>query len=151
MKEPNNPKIGSRYVVSSDDSHVLFKKGDVLELVRDDHTECPEFSRVGHTDRMYFFWRNLEPLTKTLDNLEVGDVLENEHGFERKVLAALPGAYLLSHHDKIESAYDWYTPYNLKEAGYILKNQPQDYTIELSLQEVADKFGIPVDKLRIKE
>lgn len=148
MQRPNNPKRGDKFRVISE--YTLFPKGEIVNLYFDDLTNSPAFiNKKG--DYYCIPWGDVEPLTKTLDNLEVGDVVVDTIGNEREILCLLPGLYLLSDFNTKDMGSHWYKKSYLKESGYTLKNQPQDDTTELSLQEVADKFGIPVDKLIIKE
>lgn len=89
---------------------------------------------------------------KTLDSLEPGDVLLTASGNERTVIDVLPHSVLLSFLGDPDIVDDWYTPAELRASGYRLKDQPEPTDLtELTLDEIAEKFEVPVDKLRIKD
>lgn len=91
---------------------------------------------------------DLEPIKKTLDNLEVGDVIEND-GYERKIVDVLPNSYVIGSNDDNEVVVGILSKKIIKELGYTVKQEEK--VTELTLEQVADKFDIPVDELRIKE
>ncbi len=59
----------------------------------------------------------LESVEKTLNNLCVGDLVENAGGV-RKVLGRADGCYLLSYQDDHNSTCSWYTVADLSKYGY---------------------------------
>ncbi len=59
----------------------------------------------------------VEPAKKTLDNLCVGDFIENEYGV-RKVLATINECCLLSESGEYTSTDIWYTTAELDKYGY---------------------------------
>lgn len=85
---------------------------------------------------------------KSLDNLEVGDVLVR-NGQERAVLAVVDKLVALSYWDMPDEHYEWYTVAELRKSGMKLKDSEE--ITELTLEEVAELKGIPVEKLRIKD
>lgn len=91
-------------------------------------------------------------ITKTLDSLSVGDVLVNEsYGDEQTVLGVCGRVICLSRTNDAEAASNWWTVDELKKEGYKHKCQPEESTTELTLDQISEKFNIPLDKLRIKE
>lgn len=89
---------------------------------------------------------HLEPLEKTWDTLEEGDILLDEDGDECEVLGICGRAILLE-----RSGYFW-TKEELIRDGYTIKNAtPEPEQTEVTLQDIADWKGIPVEQLRIKE
>jgi hypothetical protein len=82
--------------------------------------------------------------------MKVGDVIVDKNGEEAKILALTNNhtAFLKSRWGDFNLAGDWYT--FTEATNWHLKNQQEDKT-ELTLEEVATKFNIPVDQLRIKE
>lgn len=93
----------------------------------------------------------LEPLTG-LEAMEVGDIIVDEDGDEAKVLEVGETSFLKSYWDDYERTTIWYSFEEAEEKGWKLKGE-EDKTglTELTLKEVAEKFEIPIDKLRIKE
>lgn len=73
---------------------------------------------------------HLLPFEKTLENLEVGDVLFNGiSGFERKVLAVVGNIVALSERNGFEAMDSWWTTQELKDRGYDLF-QPESTPLE---------------------
>jgi hypothetical protein len=78
-------------------------------------------------------------IEKTLDNLEVGDVVENKFIGERTVLVVLPGLYALSGTSSKEEFGAWAAPYNLKKQNYTIKGQaPKPEPKEMTMKELAE-------------
>lgn len=88
----------------------------------------------------------------SLEAMKVGDVIAHPDGRETKVLAITNNhtAFLKSAWDDFDYVYSWYTFTEAKELGYKLKNQPEDIT-EITLEEIAQLKGVPVEKIRVKE
>ena len=83
-----------------------------------------------------------------LEAVKVGDVIVNENGEEAKILAITNNhtAFLRSYSGRFGESFDWYT--FTEATNWHLKNQQET---ELTLEQIANKFNIPVDQLRIKE
>lgn len=86
---------------------------------------------------------------KTLYNLEAGDVVKDKNGDTRKIIDVLPHSLLISQNFYNDYASGWYTPKELEDFGYTV--QPTTPTTELTREQIAEKFGVPVEQLRIKE
>lgn len=86
----------------------------------------------------------------TFDNISVGDRFTDAGGMEEREVVAVGPKYIGTI-DIYDGTNDpsGYTIKELKEEGYKII-QPE-VTTELTLQEIANKLGIPVEKLRIKE
>lgn len=93
----------------------------------------------------------IEPIEKTLYNLEPGDVLVDEDGDERTVIDVLPNSVLLSSYSNKNNAGTWMTPNDLERRGYKLKDAPTTGTTELSVAELEEKLGIEAGTLRVKK
>ena len=86
---------------------------------------------------------------------KVGDVLINSDGRQRLVLAVSGYACLLSQdHDYVNSGCwytHWYTQYELDRNGWKLYTEtPEPTKTKLTLQQIADKFGMSVDEIEIE-
>lgn len=79
---------------------------------------------------------------------KIGDIVINEDGFKRKVLAVVGNLTALSASYNSNYFGNWYAKKQLEDYGYKLANEEET---TLSMQEVADKFGVDVDKLKIKK
>jgi hypothetical protein len=64
-------------------------------------------------------------MNKTLDQIQKGDVVVNEDGDERTVLARVEDIVCLSDFESTSVANDWYTIEELKNNGHTLKPTPQ--------------------------
>lgn len=107
------------------------------------------------------------PKKKTLETLEVGDYVRYNKTTVIRVLAAQgEGEYrtyvtsfshLDTHDDTLETceflkkARPVYTAYELEILGYTPYTPEEDEETTLTMDEVAKKFGVAVDKLRIKK
>jgi len=85
----------------------------------------------------------------TWDTLKWKDVVIDEDGEERLVLGVLNDLVFLSGCDVFNVAGTWYLIQELQEKGYTIKQAPVD-KLELTLEQVAEKFGIEVGNLKIK-
>jgi hypothetical protein len=85
----------------------------------------------------------LELVVRTMDNLQPGDILVNKE-------AVLGNIVFTS--DTDDSVLSYYIVERMKEEGWTLKGStPEPEVAELTLDEIASKFDIPVEKLRIKD
>jgi len=87
-------------------------------------------------------------LDRTIEDVQEGDVVTDSDGYNRKVLGRCGDVVFLSS-TIMHEAYSCTLSVGDLRKGYRIK---QDTPItEVTLQEVADKMGIPVERLRIKE
>ena len=93
---------------------------------------------------------NSKLMERTMEDLQKGDVIVNKSGREVTVIERL---------GDIVFTTDWENDWNssfvlntteLKNKGYTVKRDKLEPT-ELTMQEVADKFGVDVGKLKIKK
>ena len=76
---------------------------------------------------------------------KVGDIVVNTDGDESKVLAVIENCFLKSLLEDFDIMDRWYTFEEVKRYGWKLKPT----TTKLSMDQIADKFGINVDNLEI--
>lgn len=92
---------------------------------------------------------------KLADGLEVGDVVEcSSRSAEATVLAVVGGGVLLSAWDDFDIAGPWYTLGELVRKGVELKKEPtraEDKPTELTIDQIAEKFGLKPEQVRIKK
>lgn len=109
-----------------------------------------EYSRAMGLDLSSSHSLTTSPIgPKTLDNLEVGDVLLSASG-ERTVLAVCGRLVFYSYADQPNSSSMFLTVEELKDKGFKVKSQESNI-VEMTLEEVAKLKGVPVENLRIKE
>jgi hypothetical protein len=88
-------------------------------------------------------------LDRTIEDVQEGDVVVDEDGYNRKVLGRCGDVVFLSSTIMHEAYSCVLSVGDLRKGNYKIK---QDTPItEVTLQEVADKMGVPVEQLRIKE
>lgn len=119
--------------------------GDIVTITRCDNErisfECGNGDRCSHSIQ-YF---KILP-KKTWDTLEVGDILVYKDGAisARRVLAIIDEVVALAS----GSGVMWYVLANLKNSWTI---KGAVTTKQLTLDDIAKKFDIPLDQLRIKD
>jgi len=98
----------------------------------------------------YYDVTNIQLKGKTL--YEEGDILVDKDGDERMVLGSHKYLYHLSEPNNFEIWCMEFTPKELEEAGFTIKGQETvEETVEVSMDEIASKFGIDVKNLKIKK
>lgn len=148
----NKFKVGDRVKITKEQhSTCNLQKGDVGVIADINTNNAPYVYRVkGLKNWACMGEDDMQLRNKSLDNLEVGDVLVDCARYERTVLAIVGKLVALSQGNRPETHYEWYTVAELKETSYKLKDSEEEIT-ELTLEEVAELKGIPVEKLRIKD
>ena len=107
----------------------------------------------GHSDRTAIYWDtclyyyNVKLKEKTLDNLEVGDILVaksrfNNKACEKKVLGICGLVYFLSEIDDFGTSCSNFTIQEIKEF-YTLKQEeePEEKTEEVTMAELEEELG----------
>lgn len=149
---------------------MVFHKGDVVKnnysegTVYSYHaagTDCA-FGHTGKREHVHydksggFDYVSVLTLIKaapcTLETLEVGDEVATGTNGTKTVLAVSGKLFALSNVDMPGHLDDWWTVQEMEEKGFTVKlAEPEDDTVEMTLEEVAELKGVPVEKLRIKE
>ena len=79
-----------------------------------------------------------------------GDVIVDEDGDEQIVLGVCGKVIFISNINDHEGVYRFSTAKRLRELGYTMQTSRPEVT-ELTMEEVAEKFGVDVENIRIKE
>jgi hypothetical protein len=90
---------------------------------------------------------------KELEDVEVGDILVDDEGKDRYVMGVAGKMVWLSNtcdEANHEGNTNLYTMIELKEDGFTFKDQEPEI-MELSMDEVAKKFGKSASEIRIKK
>jgi len=150
MKKPENLKVGDMFRVIEEKG--LFNAGEIISLKEDDGSVCPYFWKEDKSDYRGMFWSNLEPYPKSVRDAQVGDVVViGEYGGEYLVLERGQNSVLLSCGNYFKKADGNYT-FDQLEKYFTLKDAPVvDDNIVLSMDQIAEKFGIDASKLKIKK
>lgn len=131
-----------------------YGKGDLLRITQKRDTDqvfTIDVERISDGRAAWVFTQNIKlhkKASKTWDTLAPGDVI-HRHGIKHRVLDVLENCVLFEsavHTSGVGIARkaDW------KEEGWKIEGAEEEPR-ELTLKEIADKFNIPVDELRIKD
>lgn len=143
MKRPVSPVVGSEYRIVSD-GLIYFSKNErvILRELSVDGSDLFESEEVIHT----ISWSDLEPLEKTLDDLEKGDVVVISE-YERTILARLEDCFLLSAISNNDQTGLWITLSSMKKNGYHFKSPTK---VKVTMEEVAAALGREVGTFEIE-
>ena len=137
---PAYPKVGDlvEFVVDYHAGGVQAGYTGRVEAIEPQNTRGGPLARVtGVRNRAYV--SRLKVVEKTMDNLEVGDVLEYKgtyiEDYERKVVAVVDN-YVITE-DSDDQSLNAYTKDQLKEEKWVLKTEP----VEMTVAEIAEKLG----------
>ena len=125
-------RVGDKFKVLV--ANEFFKVGEVIELVSDDGSKNPWFKKANGGGHHPCYLDRLEPLPHTLETLRRGDFVLDDDGDPRKILADLPGVYLISEHNDHDVADGWYTAVELKRDGYTVPESTEPDKIEIEGQ-----------------
>jgi hypothetical protein len=129
-----------------------FKVGDrVCNSYAEYTVDHVDGGRVYYTGGGYDMERTVtlvKSATPSLDNLSVDDVVVNDDGEEFTVVGVF--GRLVFVEDGNGHANGYFTVKELKDNDFTVIGAEEALT-ELTLPEIAEKFNIPTDKLRIKK
>lgn len=81
---------------------------------------------------MAWIEEEISPLEKTWETLKAGDIVIDEEGYERKVLARVDELIALSDENYHDIFNSWRVVSRIKKFGYTIKqDKPQEETIEI--------------------
>ena len=95
-------------------------------------------------------WVELYRPTITWETLKWKDVVVNGNGHERMVLGVLNDLVFVSYTDDVEKTCNPNHKQELKNTGYTIK-QPTPEKLELTLDQIAEKYGVDVTNIKIKK
>lgn len=92
------------------------------------------------------------PGIRDIMDVQYGDMIQKQDK-TRKVLGVVGDIVFLSNCNISEVCNSLFTKDELKKNGYTIKQdiEEEEQIQEFTIQEIADKMGIPVEKLRIKD
>jgi len=149
MQKPKNIKEGDQFRVI--ERYGIFKVGEIITLKDDDGSDNPFFWKEDKSNHWSIYFSDLEPHAKTVRDAQVGDVVVDEiSGDEHLVLERLQNSVLISDASDFKTAGSIYT-FNELEEYYTLKDTPEpvDISIIITMDQIAEKFGVEVSKLKI--
>lgn len=137
-------KVGDRVRVTADDNH----KNEVGTVIGISSyyidTRWPYTIHFSDgTTQIYCE----EELIKEEYMFNVGDIVVDKDGYTCKVLAVYGEITALSDYDDYDTYGSWYTKEQLKK----FKCKLAEEETTLTMQEIADKFGVDVDTLKVEK
>lgn len=147
-------RTGKAYKVISEGS--MFPLGTVVYIIIDDRSDRPGVSTEKYGPRQYWeYMHNLEEID-AMDALKAGDILVKKDARDKdhyQVVGTYEkgGATLVAVIDIYDGSKDL-RPLSLDQAKrlYVLKGTEPEVT-EFTLEQIAEKMGVPVEQIRIKE
>jgi len=161
-----NYKIGDKIKVKEKfweiESDVGFKDvmkklaGRTLEVARVDSDEDVRTKQDDSNDDTNWYWDKnwIEPYNPTItwETLKWKDVVVDSDGDERMVLGVLNDTVLLSGADNFNMSGSNYHKKEIQEWGFTIKQPtPPVEKQELTLDQIAEKFGVDVTNIKIKK
>lgn len=139
----------SRYYTRGNESNPRNTEGTIHKVRDSDYGFGTQVDWDNNTSNSYNI-SDLELVEKSLDNLAIGDVIVDRNGEHEREVVAVGPEYIgtIDKYDNSDDKSAWKTAV-LKEGGYKVKQEPQ--FVEVTLADIAGKFDISIDKLRIKE
>jgi len=145
MQRPNNPKAGDQFRVIEGNGYLSV--GEIISLKNNDGSDYPFFWKEDKSDFWSINFSKLEPLTKTIRDAQVGDLVVHKDGSERMALERWQNTILLSQIDNFKRIGHIFTFDELEE-DFTLKADPVKQRI-LTMDQIAEKFGVDVSNLKI--
>jgi len=100
------------------------------------------------------WWMNddLKLMEKTMENLVQGDVLVSESTYQENLIfqGKVGDIFGFIEDEEDNRSAVWFSKEELDELKYTIKGSEPEQT-EVTLAEIADKFGVDVESLRIKD
>lgn len=91
---------------------------------------------------------NSKLMEKTMEDLQKGDVIISKSGREHTVIERLGDiVFTTGYENNWDDTVAWNTT-ELKDRGFTIK-QPETEPTEITMQQIADEFGVDVSKLKI--
>ena len=146
MQRPTNLKVGDQFRVIKGTGR--FKLGETITLKKDDGTDCPFFWSADKSDYWSISFSSLEPYTKTVRDAQVGDVVVGISG-EHIVLERWQNTVMLSSANNFKSSSSSIYTFDELEEHFTLKDAPEVVETLLTMNEIAEKFGVDVSTLKI--
>ena len=119
MQKPNNPKVGDLFRVI--ERNCYFNVGEIITLKNNDGSDYPFFWKEDKSDFWSINFYKLEPVTKTVRDVRVGDVVVGKYsGYEYMVLERGQNSVLLSNANDFKRA-GFHSTFDELEENYTLK------------------------------
>lgn len=150
-----NYRVGDLVKVRCDAGEHWFKDrihiGEVGTLTKIDLEQAYPYKVEVEGRFEWFKSAQIDLAQRDLLHLQAGDILLAEDDEEYKVVDVLPNSVLLSTARQQEHAGSWYTPKELEDDGFTLKQDTPAEVTELTLEDIAKLKGVDVSQIKIVE
>lgn len=142
-------KVGQKVILNSHDC-LFAEPGETVAVTKVDGGML--YFRTSTGSYCEHSIESFEDGIKTLDNLEVGDIIVNTVGDEAKALAVLGDVFLRSRLSDFDNAHGWLTISEAQAKGWTVKQDtPTEQITELSIAELEQKLDLTAGTLRVKK
>ena len=139
-----------------------FRNGDKIIMLEDcGGIKKGEIHKVETNDNGLFITGNINErctglghwklATKDWDSLQVDDVIVNEDGDKRYVFGVCGKIIFVSRENNYDAFSYFTTKQELIKINYTILQEEEEEVRELTLEEIADKFGVDVKLIKIKK
>lgn len=138
-------KVGDRVRVTTENYYTDEANDGVGTIVSPSYGERGDWKvAIDGGQELGYLESELSPIVKTLENLEVGDVIVDGEGEETILAVLAPGFYCMSRRDN-PRGYSWTaTAFTLERDGWSVKQAEPVQPREITMAEIEAKFGEPV-------
>ena len=123
MQKPTNQKVGEQFRVIVEDG--FFSLGEIISLKIDGDSDCPLFLSADKSESYFVYWSELEPIEKTVRDVQVGDVVVRGNGEEHMVLERLQNIVILSNGNDFKKTLSNIYHFDQLEEYFTLKAEPE--------------------------
>ena len=124
MKRPPNLKVGDKFRVIEGDEY--FHVGEIISLEEDDGSDNPWFWKEDKSKLDCIHFSSLKPLTKSVRDAQVGDVVaNNDGGDESMILERWQNTVFLSYSNDFKRSSSSIITFDELERYYTLKAEPE--------------------------
>lgn len=149
------PVKGQQYIVKRVSAAARrYMLGDVVVISEDDGSDEPYWDNLSNgEERVCITTSNLEEFPKTLSTLQPGDIIYEAGRANREREVVLANSEYVVTKDIYDGTNDprLRTVSCLEEGNYKIKGHEEPVITELTLEDIAKKFNINVENVRIKE
>jgi len=144
MEKPTNLKKGDMFRVIEENSE--FDLGEIITLESDGDSDCPFFWKEDKSNCWRIYFSDLEPVTKTVREAQVGDVVVGKYGEERMVLERLQNIVLLSQANDFKKTLSNIYHFDQLEEYFTLKDAPVVADKTAEAMKVLKEAGYTITK-----
>lgn len=141
-------KINDRVKFINETSSNFGRVGKIIKNILDGCDYCVLFN---DGTRKWFDEEDneLELVKPSFDTLLVGDIIEEENGYEAKVLEVGVNSFLKSYFNDFDESDEWFTFKEAKLSSWKVKGQEEEPK-EMTVKEISEKLGYEIKVIKEK-